>query len=137
MNASGRKSGTDMSSTRQATPSPEGKLPQKTDSSSSDIKTPEACETMADVRAGVDHLDHQLVALMARRQGYMEAAARIKSDFETVRVPWRIEQVVENVLAEAEKQGLSPRIAEPVWRRLIEQSIAHEAEIWKMLRRNN
>ncbi len=112
-------------------------MAEKTPSPSSDVKPPEACDSMADVRAGVDHLDHQLVALLAKRQGYMEAAARIKSDFETVRVPWRIEQVVENVLAEAEKQGLSPRIAEPVWRLLIEQSIAHEAEIWKMLRRNN
>ncbi|HWA69918.1 MAG TPA: hypothetical protein VG821_08805 [Rhizomicrobium sp.] len=32
------------------------------------------------------------------------------------------------VLAEATKAGLSPAIAEPVWRLLIERSIAHELE---------
>jgi len=31
---------------------------------------------MADVRAGVDGVDRQLVKLIALRQGYMEAAAR-------------------------------------------------------------
>lgn len=83
---------------------------------------------MAEVRAGVDALDRHLVSLLARRQAYMEAAARIKEAPEDVRVPWRIEEVVTNVLREARKSGLSPRIAEPVWRELIERSIAHEAE---------
>ena len=83
---------------------------------------------MTDVREGVDEVDRQLVALLVRRQGYMEAAARIKPRAEDVRVPWRIEQVVANVLAEAARRGLSARIAEPVWRELIERSIDHEAE---------
>jgi len=34
--------------------------------------------------------------------------------------------VVRNVVAEASRQGLSPEIAETVWRSLIEASIAHE-----------
>lgn len=96
---------------------------------------PEACRTMDEVRAGVDALDRQLVALLARRQGYMSAAARIKPSASDVRVPWRVEQVVANVLAEAERAGLDPRIAEPVWRELIERSIAFEAEAWRQARR--
>ena len=98
------------------------------------ILAPEACETMADVRAGVDELDRQLVTLLVTRQGYMEAAARIKPAESDVRVPWRIEQVVENVLQEAEQKGLSKRIAEPVWRVLIEKCIEHEGEKWRTLR---
>ena len=39
---------------------------------------PEDCTTMAEVRAGVDALDAELVALLATRFGYMRAAARIK-----------------------------------------------------------
>lgn len=97
-------------------------------------KNPEACATMTDVREGVDALDRELVRLLARRQRYMEAAARIKPRAEDVRVPWRIEDVVQKVLQTAEKEGLSPRIAEPVWRELIECCIAHEAEVWKKLR---
>ena len=96
------------------------------------VKDPEDCATMAEVRAGVDAVDRQLVSLLARRQGYMEAAARIKAQPEDVRVPWRIEEVVSNVLREAKRSGLSPRIAEPVWRELIERSIEHEAEAFAL-----
>ena len=95
---------------------------------------PAACRDMTDVRAGVDAVDRELVALLARRQGYMAAAARIKPRAADVRVPWRVEQVVQNVLAEATRAGLDPRIAEPVWRELIERSIAYEAERWAALR---
>ena len=98
------------------------------------VTAPEDCTDMTEVREGVDAVDRALVALFVRRQGYMAAAARIKPRAEDVRVPWRIEQVVENVLAEAAREGLSPRIAEPVWRELIERSIEFEAERWTALR---
>lgn len=88
------------------------------------------CQTMQDVRAAIDHLDRALVALLAERQRYIEAAARIKSRADEVRLPWRIEDVVAKVLAEAEITGLSKRIAEPVWRELIDRSIDHEHECW-------
>ena len=97
-------------------------------------KNPAQCSTMEDVREGVDALDRELVKLLAVRQGYMEAAARIKPRAEDVRVPWRIEEVVAKVLKAADSQGLSDRIAEPVWRELIERCIEHEAETWKKLR---
>src|SRR3546814_9475524 len=48
-------------------------------------KRPEQCETMTEVRAGVDQVDRELVALLVRRFGYMDAAARIKTDRDTVR----------------------------------------------------
>src|ERR1700761_3644596 len=93
-------------------------------------KDPEACQTMADVREGVDALDRALVALLAERQRYMDAAARIKADRRAVRDEARIEDVVAKVKAEARRVGLSEAIAEPVWRTLIERCIAHEFEAW-------
>ena len=99
-----------------------------------EIVAPKDCQEMSEVRAGVDALDRQLVAILAERQGYMEAAARIKPAETDVVVPWRIEEVVSNVLAEAPKYGLSERIAEPVWRVLIEKCIEHEAKVWREIR---
>ncbi len=95
---------------------------------------PEACTTMAQVREGVDALDRALVVLMAERQRYMEAAARIKPSRDVVHDDWRIEDVVSKVLASAREQGLSPDIAEPVWRKLIERCIAHEFGVWDRTR---
>ena len=100
-----------------------------------DRPTPADCATMAEVRAGVDALDRQLVGLLAERQRYMDAAARIKADRSAVRDPARIEDVVAKVTAEARRVGLSEAIAEPVWRALIERCIAYEFEAWDRLRR--
>jgi isochorismate pyruvate lyase len=95
---------------------------------------PDACQSMRDVRAGVDEIDRTLVALLARRQGYMHAAARIKPNREVVRDEARIQQVLDNVQAEAARAGLSWAIAEPVWRELMERCIAHEFAVWDATR---
>ena len=97
---------------------------------------PEDCQTMTDVREGVDALDRELVRLLVIRQGYMDAAARIKQNRDAVYDEARIEDVVEKVLKSAKEQGLNPEIAEPVWRKLIERCIAHEFEVWDHLREN-
>jgi len=98
------------------------------------IKPAKDCTTMTEVRAGVDSIDRDLVALIVRRQAYMEAAARIKEDRDAVYDSVRIEDVVAKVKAEAVKQGLSVEIAEPVWREMIKQSIAYEFKVWDKLR---
>lgn len=92
------------------------------------------CKTMLDVRAGVDEIDRLLVELIARRQGYMDAAARIKPSRSVVRDEARINQVLANVRAEAEKHGLSWSIAEPVWREMMERCIAYEFDVWDATR---
>ena len=89
---------------------------------------------MTDVRAGVDALDRELVALLARRQGYMDAAARIKSDRKTVRDDVRVEEVIRRIKKAARAVGLSESIAEPVWRVLVDRCIAYEFERWDQLR---
>jgi len=83
---------------------------------------------MEELRAAIDALDQQLVALLARRQLYIERAAVLKRDRGAVRDDGRIEEVVAKVLAAAMQAGLSGAIAEPVWRTLIEQSIRHELQ---------
>ena len=85
---------------------------------------------MTEVRQGVDALDRALVELLAQRQGYMDAAARIKADRNVVHDAARIEQVIARVKAHAGAHGLDPAIAEPVWRTLISRCIAYEFEVW-------
>lgn len=99
-----------------------------------EVKDPENCQSMADVRVGVDALDRELVTLLVRRQGFMDAAARIKTDRDTVRDNARVEDVVEKVKTYAREAGLSVEIAEPVWRTLIEQCIQYEFGRWDEIR---
>jgi isochorismate pyruvate lyase len=89
-------------------------------------KPPQDCSSMAELRVAIDALDRELVTVLARRQLYIERAAILKQDRSVVRDQERVEDVVAKVLAAAKEAGLSPSIAEPVWRTLIEQSIRHE-----------
>jgi isochorismate pyruvate lyase len=105
-----------------------------TDPKLSEIKMPLACETMADVRAGVDQVDRELVALLVRRFGYMDAAARIKPDRSAVRDEARKAQVIDNVGREAAGLGLEEDRVRAVWDELVEQSIAYELSRWDATR---
>jgi isochorismate pyruvate lyase len=87
---------------------------------------PAQCRSMSDVRLGVDRLDEQIVALVAKRFRYMDAAARIKPDREAVRDEARKAQVLANVVRAAEGQGAPPAAVAEVYERLIEASIAYE-----------
>ncbi len=91
---------------------------------------PEQCRTMDEVREGVDALDADLVALLARRFGYMRAAARIKPERTLVRDEARKAEVIANVRSLAEAQGLPGEGIAELWERLVELSIAYEFERW-------
>ncbi|MBV9528627.1 chorismate mutase, partial [Sphingomonas sp.] len=70
------------------------------------VLTPKDCTTMTEVRAGVDAVDRELVRLLGRRFGYMDAAARIKPTRDTVRDEARKAQVLDNVRQAAATAGV-------------------------------
>ena len=84
------------------------------------------CTTMAEVRAGVDALDRELVALLRRRFDYMDAAARIKPERGQVRDEARKAQVIANARAHAAAAGLPDQAIAQLWDDLVEASIAYE-----------
>jgi len=87
---------------------------------------PDACTTMPEVRAGVDAIDRDLVALLTTRFGYMRAAARIKPDRGAVRDDARKAAVIANATAAAAAAGLPDGLAGEMWEMLVEASIAYE-----------
>jgi|TARA_Y100000815_G_scaffold120924_1_gene109109 isochorismate pyruvate lyase len=97
-------------------------------------KSPEECETMAEVRVGVDSLDRELMRLIAVRFGYMRAAARIKPERGHVRDEARKAQVIDNVREDARREALPEEELAAIWDRLVEASIAYEMIEWERLR---
>jgi chorismate mutase len=75
--------------------------------------------SLADVRARIDAIDTDLVRLLADRESLVRAAAAFKSDAAAVRAPDRVEQVIATVRERASEAGLSPTVAESVWRAMI------------------
>jgi len=91
---------------------------------------PEQCQSMAEVRAGVDALDAELIALLAGRFAYMRAAARIKPSREAVRDEARKAEVIANAQRWAAEQGLPAASIGQLWEQLVEASIAYELDEW-------
>jgi isochorismate pyruvate lyase len=98
------------------------------------VISPRDCNEMGEVRAEIDRLDEALVRLIAERQRYIEAAARIKEREDEVRLQWRIDDVLGKVKVAAAREGLEWSIAEPVWREMMDRCIAHEGVVWRRLR---
>lgn len=95
----------------------------------STIKTPAECADLSDVRTEIDRLDKALVALIAERFGYVERAWQIKLEArQEANVPWRNQQVIDRVRAEAERHGLPPDLCEALWRQMIGWFIQYEEE---------
>ena len=84
---------------------------------------------LARLRAEVNRIDSRLVDLMAARQALVEAIAAVKGDPSRVRDREREEAVIARVGQAARRAGLSLDIALPVWRRLLDASVAHERAV--------
>ncbi|MBN2905152.1 MAG: chorismate mutase [Rhodobacteraceae bacterium] len=88
---------------------------------------PEACQDMTELRVQIDALDRELVALLARRAGYIDRAAELKpGEGLPARIGSRIDDVIAKVRARAGEEGLDPDLAEALWHELIEWAIRRE-----------
>ena len=85
---------------------------------------------MAPVRAEIDRLDRELVALLVDRAACIDRAIAVKSASGLpARIGPRVEEVVANVRAAAEDGGLDAAFVEALWREIIEWSIAREDNV--------
>ena len=97
------------------------------------VLNPQACQTLADVRAGVDAVDLDLVSLIAERFGYMQAAARIKTERGAVRDEARKRAVIDHAVAEGKARGIPDGLIAALWEQLVEASIAYELRVFDSL----
>ena len=87
----------------------------------------ENCQSIDEVRAHIDQIDRQLVALLAARGAYVKQAARFKKTTDDVKAPQRVEQVIAKVTALAAELGANPTVTEQTYRAMISGFI--EAEL--------
>lgn len=84
-------------------------------------------KNMAELRAGIDALDGEIVALFARRAALIDRAVALKpAEGLPARIEARVAAVLQNVCSQAQERGLDPELVESIWRELIEWSIRRE-----------
>jgi isochorismate pyruvate lyase len=62
------------------------------------MKTPNDCENMAEIRAEIDQLDRQVIALIGRRFAYVKAASKFKNSETSVKLLSDFNQCCNNVV---------------------------------------
>jgi isochorismate pyruvate lyase len=92
------------------------------------MKQPEECESMAEVRAGVDALDEEIVTRLAKRFRFMAAAARIKPERSHVRDEERKAAVLDHVRSIAIASEAPADLIVRLYDQLVEASIQYEFE---------
>mgnify|MGYP001329095197 CR=1 FL=1 len=89
--------------------------------------TPDACRTMTDLRAQIDMIDVELIALLVTRSRYIDRAVDLKKiENLPARTTDRVAEVLSKVSATAAEKGLDPALARSLWATLIEWSIQRE-----------
>ena len=86
------------------------------------------CSNMEEVRAEIDRIDRALVDLIGERFAYVDRAWQIKRSPAEAWVPWRIQQVIDQVRTRAAEKGLPPELVEALWRQMIGWFIQYEEE---------
>jgi isochorismate pyruvate lyase len=85
---------------------------------------------MSELRAEIDALDREIVALLVRRAACIDRATELKQGLGwPARIGSRVEEVALNARARAAAEGLDPDFIEGLWRQIIEWSIAREAKV--------
>lgn len=90
------------------------------------MKNIERCQNIEKVRAHIDRIDRQIVALIAERGSYVKQAAKFKQTTADVKAPQRVEQVISKVSSLAEELGASATVTEQVYRAMIASFINAE-----------
>jgi isochorismate pyruvate lyase len=94
----------------------------------------EVAPTLGDLRARIDQLDEQIVALLAQRAACVRDATRFKRDAFQVAAPARQAQVFQKVRALADAQGDAfpalPDIVEATYRTLVAGFVAAEGQLF-------
>ncbi|HWN26124.1 MAG TPA: chorismate mutase [Actinomycetospora sp.] len=82
--------------------------------------------SLDDVRAAIDRIDDQIVALLAQRQAQVEAAATFKADDAAVRAPDRRAALLARVRDRAVEEGANPDVVTATYTAMVDAFIALE-----------
>ena len=94
------------------------------------MKAPDECANMKDIRAEIDRIDQDVIALLGKRFQYVQAAAKFKTSREGVKAPDRFAAMLRQRRDWAEHAGLSPDVIEKMYSDLVEYFIKEEMSKW-------
>jgi len=93
------------------------------------MKNPENCQSIEEIRAGIDQIDYQIMQLFAERYAYVKEIVKFKSDESSVIAEDRQKEVIRQRREWAEELGLNPDLFEEMYWTLMRFNVRKELEI--------
>ena len=85
------------------------------------------CNSLEEVREGIDKLDDKIVELLAKRNAYIHQAVNFKQSAKEVKAEKRVQEVIQRVRQKAIELDMSPNMITELYTNLIDAMV--EAEI--------
>jgi isochorismate pyruvate lyase len=95
------------------------------------MKSPEECKDIQDIRAEIDALDQEIIKLIAKRSGYVKAAAKFKANQAQVKAADRVKAMLEKRKAWAKEEGLEPSFIKDLFKQITGHFIGKEMREWE------
>jgi isochorismate pyruvate lyase len=95
------------------------------------VKRPDECADINDIRAEIDRIDRQVISLIGERAQYVKAAAKFKTSTQQVRAQDRVTAMLAKRRQWAEEQDLAPDVIEKLYRDLVAYFVQREMEHWE------
>ena len=91
--------------------------------------------SLDEIRTGMDAIDREIVALIARRVEHVRAAAKFKTSSANVAAPERVAAVLKTRREWAEAAGLDGDVIEGLYRELVRYCVSEEHKRWEEMNR--
>jgi len=93
------------------------------------VKTPSECISKEEIRAQIDSIDQEIIALFGLRYQYVNEIVKYKKDVESVVAQHRKDHVIKVRGEWAEMHGLDKNTFEQIYRFLVDHNIGKELEL--------
>ena len=94
------------------------------------MKHPEDCDSIRDVRQAIDTLDHEIIRLIGRRAGYVEAAALFRPK-RPMSLPGTAGHDARNTPPLGRENSLDPHVIEDLYRNHVSYFVVREMHQWR------
>lgn len=95
------------------------------------MKNADDCQTIQEIRAGIDEIDHHILAAFGKRLEYVKAIVKFKSDTDGIVAHDRQLEVFQKRREWATEFGLDPDLFEMLYKALISWNVQKEMEIFR------
>jgi len=99
----------------------------------SSLKKPEACESLTDIRSGIDFFDRQILESLQQRLGYVKAAVRFKANEQAIPAPERGAARRQDRRDGAVDAGFDVDFVEKLYEHIIYWNIQQQISHWQAL----